>query len=80
LSSSLPLIGLVVKHHTSRPAIIPDTHNLEHISTFQGELIVCARLICPEDSNTVARVDIILRVVILKERQLLGLLAGNALW
>lgn len=45
--------------------IIPNTHNLKHITPIQIELIHGSRLICPQNSNFIVWMDIILRIIVL---------------
>jgi hypothetical protein len=64
----------------SQRAIVPDADNFEHIAALQFELITGPSLICPEGSYYIVRVDIVLRVVILEELELLRLSRRNTFW
>lgn len=80
LSSSFPFIGPLIHQNTRCPTVIPDTHNLEHIAAFESEFVGGTGLVGPECSDSITRVNVVLRVVILEEWQLLRLLASHALW
>lgn len=78
LPSGFPLLGPLVEHDTSGPAVVPDANHLEHISALEGKLVGCSRLVGPEDGHLVGGVNVVVGIVVLEEGQLLRLLAAGA--
>lgn len=77
LSPRLPFLCSLINHETRRPTVIPDAHDLEHISTLQSKLIRSPGLVSPQDGNLFARVNVVLGIVVFEERQLLRLLTSQ---
>jgi hypothetical protein len=70
LPASLPLFGAFVHHHARGPSIVPNAHDLEHVTPLQQEFIGSPWLIRPQDSNSITGMYVVLRVIVLEKWQL----------
>ena len=65
-----PILRLLPYPHPSRPSIIPDPEDFDHIASLEVEFICGSRLVGPERANDVGGMDLVLGVVILEEGEL----------
>jgi hypothetical protein len=71
LTSGIPFVSPLIHEDTSGPTVVPDANNFEHVTTLKTKFVCGSRLIGPQNGNTVAWVNIVLRVVVFEEWQLL---------
>jgi hypothetical protein len=78
LSPGFPFVCALIHHNACGPSVVPYAYYFQHITPLQGELVSGTWLVRPKDGHPVPRMDVILRVVILEEWQLLRLLTSDS--
>ena len=71
ISSSSPVFCSLVDPATGCPSVIPYAEHFNHVVAFERKLVSSTRLVRPNSGYFVPRVDFVLRIVTLEERQLL---------